>query len=42
MGQPVAQLFETQRYKPEGSGFDGVIGIFFDIIHTVVIGPGIS
>jgi hypothetical protein len=24
----VAQLVEALRYKPEGRGFDGVIGIF--------------
>jgi hypothetical protein len=27
-GHAVAQLVEALRYKPEGGGFDGVIGIF--------------
>jgi len=27
-GQAVAQLVEPLHYKPEGRGFDGVIGIF--------------
>jgi hypothetical protein len=27
-GHAVAQLFEALRYKPEGRGFDCVIGIF--------------
>jgi hypothetical protein len=39
MGHSVAQLVEAQRYKPEGSGFDSVIGIFFDIILPVALGP---
>jgi len=28
MGHAVAQLVDALRYKPEGRGFDGVIGIF--------------
>jgi hypothetical protein len=38
----VTQLVEALRCKPEGSGFDVVIGIFFDIILPAALGYGIS
>ena len=42
MGHSVTLLVEALRYKPEGSGFDGVIGIFFDVIIPAPLGPGYS
>jgi hypothetical protein len=41
-GHSVTQLIEALRYKPEGSGFDGVIGIFFDTILPAALGPAFS
>jgi hypothetical protein len=38
----VAQLVEPLRYKPEGRGFDGVIGIFHwhnPFGRTMALGP---
>jgi hypothetical protein len=42
VGHSVTELVEALRYKPEGSGFDGVIGIFFDVIHPAALGHRVS
>jgi hypothetical protein len=42
MGLSVTQLVKALRYKPEVSGFDGVIGIFFDIILPAAFDPRVS